>query len=200
MVRRFSALIVALQAVLSLHGTAYGQDPGQEFSQLTGGKSIWVRADISHDWQRCIFDQLAADLKVRSGQISKEQYVAYIHQQQSEELPGEPLSSHTQQHVNESPANENWTGEPVIQAGANAMIGRPTIPAAVPQATQSLPTWFVEYDRNRDGQVGFHEWRLAGRPLSEFSRYDHNGDGFVTSSELRRISSTGVGKMGSSRD
>ncbi|MBY0232089.1 MAG: hypothetical protein K2W96_22660, partial [Gemmataceae bacterium] len=49
--------------------------------------------------------------------------------------------------------------------------------------TKELPSWFVELDTDKDGQVGLYEWRAAKRATKEFRDYDLNGDGFITAEE-----------------
>jgi Ca2+-binding EF-hand superfamily protein len=51
---------------------------------------------------------------------------------------------------------------------------------------EGLPPWFQALDKDGDGQITLQEWRKSGRPLSEFRRYDLNGDGMVTAEEVVR--------------
>src|SRR5262249_46788202 len=50
-----------------------------------------------------------------------------------------------------------------------------------------LPKWFVEFDTDHDGQIGFHEWRAEGRSAEEFAEMDRNGDFLITPEELLRF-------------
>jgi hypothetical protein len=47
-----------------------------------------------------------------------------------------------------------------------------------------LPAWFLEYDTDKDGQVGLYEWRQQGRPIAEFGPMDRNGDFLITPEEM----------------
>jgi Ca2+-binding EF-hand superfamily protein len=47
-----------------------------------------------------------------------------------------------------------------------------------------LPKWFVELDKNRDGQVSLYEWRMGGRDVAEFVKMDRNDDGILTVEEV----------------
>jgi hypothetical protein len=49
-----------------------------------------------------------------------------------------------------------------------------------------LPDWFVKLDTDGDGQVGLYEWKDSGRPLTEFTAIDRNGDGLITPDEMLR--------------
>lgn len=51
---------------------------------------------------------------------------------------------------------------------------KPTLPSG-------MPSWFVENDKDGDGQVSLHEWPKDR--LDEFYKYDRNGDGIITIEE-----------------
>ena len=54
-----------------------------------------------------------------------------------------------------------------------------------PRVTVDMPTTFTEGDRDTDGQIGFYEWKKWKRDaISDFLKYDHNNDGFLTPREL----------------
>lgn len=53
---------------------------------------------------------------------------------------------------------------------------------------KDLPSWFEDYDTDKDGQVGLYEWRKASKAMAEFTAMDLNGDGFVTADEYLRFS------------
>jgi hypothetical protein len=79
----------------------------------------------------------------------------------------------------------------------------PAMPQTAPQGTQNqpqqpvairfgklppgLPGWFVQFDTDKDGQVGLYEWRAEGRPVDEFTAMDRNGDFLLTPEELLRF-------------
>ncbi len=49
-----------------------------------------------------------------------------------------------------------------------------------------LPTWFEEYDLDKDGQIALWEWRKAGESIADFKLYDLNDDGVITADEYLR--------------
>jgi Ca2+-binding EF-hand superfamily protein len=61
---------------------------------------------------------------------------------------------------------------------------------------KELPPWFAQYDTDKDGQVGLHEWKAAGRATIEFLSMDANGDGFLTVEEVLRFQKANKAKNG----
>jgi Ca2+-binding EF-hand superfamily protein len=55
-----------------------------------------------------------------------------------------------------------------------------------PPLPKEFPPWFRDLDTDMDGQVSLDEWRKGGKRLSEFRKYDLNGDGFITVEEVLR--------------
>ena len=49
---------------------------------------------------------------------------------------------------------------------------------------KALPTWFVTFDDDRDGQVSLYEWRQHNGSLIEFKKWDRNDDGLLTVPEV----------------
>ncbi len=64
--------------------------------------------------------------------------------------------------------------------------GGKTPQRGVPARPNPLPKWIRDLDTDGDGQVSLSEWLTSKRPLSEFTEYDLNGDGFITPQELLR--------------
>ena len=48
---------------------------------------------------------------------------------------------------------------------------------------KGLPSWFVDWDTDHDGQIGLYEWRKAGQSIDEFVKLDSNEDGFIGADE-----------------
>ena len=53
-------------------------------------------------------------------------------------------------------------------------------------AVEGLPDWFTQLDKNRDGQVAMAEYtkEWTNEKLAEFSSYDANRDGLITTEEV----------------
>src|SRR4051812_31008208 len=51
---------------------------------------------------------------------------------------------------------------------------------------KNLPEWFKDLDADGDGQIGLYEWKTKREDVQEFTKYDINGDGFITVDEVVR--------------
>lgn len=49
---------------------------------------------------------------------------------------------------------------------------------------KELPKWFLELDKDEDGQVSLNEWHKASKELAEFRDWDRNDDGLATAEEV----------------
>jgi Ca2+-binding EF-hand superfamily protein len=63
---------------------------------------------------------------------------------------------------------------------------RPKYFVAPEQLPVGLPSWFFGADRDGDGQITLAEFIADGGPerVTEFQRWDHNGDGVITPEEV----------------
>jgi Ca2+-binding EF-hand superfamily protein len=74
-------------------------------------------------------------------------------------------------------------------SGAEALIleeeweKRPSVLRAG-KLPKEMPSWFSELDTDKDGQVGYYEWRKSGKTWEEFNAMDRNGDGLLTAEEV----------------
>ncbi|MEE3373096.1 MAG: proprotein convertase P-domain-containing protein [Planctomycetota bacterium] len=59
------------------------------------------------------------------------------------------------------------------------------VQAEASAAVEGLPDWFTQLDKNRDGQVAMAEYtkEWTNEKLTEFSSYDSNRDGLITTEE-----------------
>jgi len=62
----------------------------------------------------------------------------------------------------------------------------PTTYHAGGKLPEGVPSWFTDYDTDKDGQVSFYEWRMGkkGTELELFEKMDRNDDGFLTVEEV----------------
>ena len=110
---------------------------------------------------------------------------------QMEDLTEEQLAE-TVQNPESDEAGENQEGD-TNENAEETPIFQGNMPAAQTRKygapTQGLPSWFVQRDRNGDGQVSLYEFAAPAfrdEDLARFGRFDTNADGFITTDELPR--------------
>jgi Ca2+-binding EF-hand superfamily protein len=130
-------------------------DPNQIFNFMAGGKDVWVRSEITDPRQQMAFDRTAERMGVTNGQITREQYVAYMTERMA--LRG-------------------------VAAGA-AGPGGPAAPGQSPSGGDWVETLFRRLDRNGDNQLNSDE--MPPQLRAELSRWDTNKDGLISLDEFR---------------
>jgi Ca2+-binding EF-hand superfamily protein len=78
-----------------------------------------------------------------------------------------------------------------FDGGNSGFAGEPFGPSAAPPRKYKtpamppgMPGWFTGNDKDGDGQVGMDEWPRD--QLADFTKYDRNGDGFITIQEAQK--------------
>ncbi len=69
-----------LQEELDALKAELGQNPSalnDTFNQMSGGKEVWLRTETPPQMQR-LFDRIAAQVGATNGQITRQQYAAYL--------------------------------------------------------------------------------------------------------------------------
>src|SRR5262249_31046705 len=101
------------------------------------------------------------------GLIQKEEFKAYIINRMKERAEREAQKAATQ-----GGADDDWEKRPTVYRAG--------------KLPPNLPKWFIELDKDGDGQVSLAEWRRAGKGIEEFQKYDRNDDGLLTPQEVLR--------------
>ncbi len=108
------------------------------------------------------------------------------------------------------PAKQGETGSAAASVFVQPPRGSPS-PATfhIPKSRlpAGLPDWFLQRDRNGDGQVSLAEYAPSATPteVEQFKRYDRNGDGLITVQEAlgdrdpSRRRGSGSGQKGEKR-
>jgi EF hand len=92
-----------------------------------------------------------------------------------------------------SNAGSPATTAPASTTGGNTTStgGRRSYRAKTPteRLPSDIPSWFRRSDENGDGQVGMAEYATSwtAAKVSEFSKYDLNGDGIITAKECMKV-------------
>src|SRR5207253_11228464 len=61
-------------------GGGFNTDPGARFDQMTNGKGVWVRSEITDQRQQFFFNRIAQSAGATNGQITRDQYVTGMQQ------------------------------------------------------------------------------------------------------------------------
>ena len=131
--------------------------------------------------------------KNKDGAIDLEEYSAYMAerrnawQREREGKREEPRkeSTSTSGSTGGSTDYGGYRTAPVVStAPPPTLADRPLVFRYGKLPTRDLPSWFVDLDTDKDGQIGLYEWRAGGKLTSEFRKYDINGDGFITAEEV----------------
>jgi hypothetical protein len=138
----------------------FTMDPGKMFDQLSGGKAVWVRAEISDPGKQGMFDRVAERLHITTGQITREQFV------------GNTESSSTQRNSAGGPAPGSNPG-----TGAPAGGGGSGVPDSVVERI------FRSQDQNGDGVLNYDE--MPDRLRLELNKWDTDGNGLIDLTEFK---------------
>ncbi len=166
-------------------GGGFGaMDPEARWAQMTSGKPVWKRSDITDPLLLQRFDRTAQRLGVTNGQITKEQYIGMTQAMAQRFMqmgnmatpgatPGAPAAGG---------AAPSWAG--MMQAGGNPWAGGNPMMAANPGAGTGNP-WAGGGRRNGMGGPGggfnFNPDAIAD---FRFRQLDTNGDGYLNYDEM----------------
>jgi Ca2+-binding EF-hand superfamily protein len=142
-------------------------DPNERWNQMTGGKDVWVRSEITDQRQQFFFDMIARQAGVTNGQITRQQYLEFTNQMRARFQNGG--------------FGRPGGGGP---GGPGAGGGRP------PQGGGFDPNAFAEvlfkrYDKNGDGLLNNDE--MPENLKAEKEKWDKNGDGFIDLNEFKEF-------------
>ncbi|MFQ3593561.1 MAG: EF-hand domain-containing protein [Gemmataceae bacterium] len=127
--------------------------------------------------------------KNKDGGIDPDEYAAYMAERRSAWQRGETKRDEPKKETKSSSTggSTDYSGyrtAPTVTPPPPSTENRPLVFRYGKLPTRDLPSWFVDLDNDKDGQVGLYEWRAGGKLTSEFRKYDINGDGFITAEEV----------------
>lgn len=183
-------------------GQAYGgQSNGQQSNSSSGGSNItdeqvrnfMERSDKDKDG-RLSYDEASSTLKSkfqeydtnRDGYIDFQEYRRYIDDNFANR--GRSSGSNNSSNSNSQQPQQQpygYGGYGRGQQEEEEKIERPVV-YRYGKLPKEVPSWFVDLDTDKDGQIGLYEWRQAGRSTSDFVLMDLNGDGYLTAEEWIR--------------
>jgi Ca2+-binding EF-hand superfamily protein len=145
-------------------------DPNAMFNRMSNGKDVVTRADVNPMMQG-MFDRMAERMGNTTGQITRDQFVAYMSQRMAERTQGGggfPARGGAPAAPGSAPAGEAAPAQPNSQSPANG--GNPE---------NDWSTWaermFRRYDQNGDGYLNNDEMPEDLRAERDKWDTDHNG-------------------------
>jgi hypothetical protein len=151
-------------------------DPNEMFNRMANGKEVWVRSEITNPWGQQMFDMMAQRVGATDGQITRQQYVAYMQQRMAERTGGQPPAA-----PGSTPAPTASPGTPTPPPG-----GPPGGPGGRSPA-EAMSGWaesmFRRLDLNGDGVLNYDEMPDALK--TEREKWDTNHDGFIDLNEFK---------------
>jgi Ca2+-binding EF-hand superfamily protein len=141
------------------------QDPTERWNQMTGGKDVWVRTEITDQGQQFMFDMIARGANVTGGKITRQQFLDWSEQMRQRFQQGGGMRGGAG-----GPGGPPQSGQGGQQAGAfnpDAMV----------------EMMFRRYDKNGDGVLNYDEMPDALK--AEKDKWDTNKDGLIDLKEFK---------------
>jgi Ca2+-binding EF-hand superfamily protein len=155
-------------------GRAGGWDPAQMFDRFSNGKDVWIRSENPDPRAQGFFDRVAEATNITNGQITREQFTAYMQQQRNNWGGGFRGGRGNRQGQGDSgPGN----GSPGAGNPGNGQQ----------DGTNRFDQWaenmFRRLDANGDGVLNSDEMPEALK--AERDKWDANKDGFIDLTEFK---------------
>ncbi|HZT81297.1 MAG TPA: hypothetical protein VFA26_13800, partial [Gemmataceae bacterium] len=157
-------------------GGRMSMDPNERWNQLTGGKEVWVRSEITDQRQQLFFDMIARSNNIVNGQITRQQFLDAM-QQFQQRMRGGGMGG--------SPGGGPPGGAPGGGPGGGF---NPDVMAEV---------IFKRQDVNQDGLLNYDEMPEALK--AEKDRWDTNRDGHIDLNEYKAYFKARVDQMRAER-
>jgi hypothetical protein len=159
-------------------------DPAERWTQMTGGKDVWVRSEITDQRQQFFFDMMARQLSVTNQQITRQQFLEWSQQQRARFQNGGGFGR------GGGPRGGAPRGGPT----GGLPMGRGQAPAAGPRDAggfdldAAAEVRFRRLDTNGDGLLNYDEMPEDLR--AERDRWDTNKDGAIDLAEFKEYVKT----------
>ena len=141
-------------------GGMMNMDPTERWNQMTGGKDVWVRTEITDQRQQFFFDMMARGLNVTDGKITRQQFLDWSEQMRQRFQQGGGMRG---------------PGGP--QGGG---------PRGVPMNQDAgIEMFFRRLDKNGDGVLNYDE--MPENLRAEKEKWDTNKDGVIDLKEFKEF-------------
>jgi Ca2+-binding EF-hand superfamily protein len=153
-----------------------GWDPAQMFDRFANGKEVWVRAESPNEFSQGFFDRIAQSMNITNGQITRQQFVTYMQQQQQNGWGGMRGGRGMRQGQGGPPGAPSGNGAAPAPGNGPGNGGN--------GADQWAENMFRRLDANGDGLLNYDEMTDALR--AERDKWDENKDGFIDLTEFKK--------------
>lgn len=143
------------------------QDPAQRWDQMTGGKDVWVRTEITDQRQQFFFDMIARGLNVSDGKITRQQYMDW--------------SEQMRQRFQAGGFGRGPGGPSGPAGGAQGGAGPGGGPGGNPDAFAEVR--FRQLDKNGDGYLNYDE--MPDNLKAEWQKWDTDKNGLIDLNEFK---------------
>ena len=189
-----------------------GFDPSQMISRLDQNQDGVITANEIENVPEFVRQRLQDSgldfnrgVRVEEIQQSAQQRMEEMRRQRDAERSDRPESAERPDRPDWSPPQSMGRGD--FSGQATASDSRGSSPPSTPSPAGSsrpririspfLPDSFMSYDMDQDGQIALSEWRKGKRgPISQFTQYDLDGDGFLTAKELGKANAVAAAPAG----
>jgi Ca2+-binding EF-hand superfamily protein len=154
---------------------SYYSDPSGFFDKMAEGKPVWIRAQMTNPMALSMFDRVAQRTGNTTGQITREQFVAYVDQRVAEKSSGGSSG------YSRSPSSPG--GPPGMPPSSRSDRGRASAPSQEDMVNQWAEGTFRRYDANGDGLLNYDE--MPDTLRAERDHWDKNKDGFIDLNEYK---------------
>src|SRR5439155_26941479 len=150
-------------------------DPAERWNQLTGGKDVWSRTDITDSRQEGMFDFMARSLNVTNGQITRQQYMDWAEQMRQRFQQGSLGRGNGGNGRGAGPGGGPTGGQQPAEPGAPGGFN----------ADAMVEMMFRRYDKNGDGYLNSDE--MPDNLKAEKEKWDKDGNGLIDLSEFKEF-------------
>jgi Ca2+-binding EF-hand superfamily protein len=150
-------------------------DPAERWNQMTGGKDVWVRSQITDQRQQFFFDMMARGLNVTNGQITRDQFMQWSQQMRQRFQNG----GFGRGNFGNGPGGPQQGGNPGARPAGQGGPGGGFNPDAMAEIM------FRRFDKNGDGLLNYDEMPPALQ--AERDKWDKNKDGMIDLNEFKEF-------------
>lgn len=156
-------------------GGQMNQDPNERWNQMTGGKDVWNRADITDQRQTFFFDMMARQLNITNGQITKQQFLDFSAQMRQRFQNGGGFGR--------GPGGMQQGQQP--NNGGQGAGGPPQGGQGGFDPNTMAEVLFKRFDKNGDGVLNYDE--MPDNLKAEKDKFDTNKDGMIDLNEFKEF-------------